>query len=63
MWLEEEKDQRVNLARTAQALATGAEGVATACPYCLTMIQDGLSRFLYERTKRRPMVFPVVVEL
>src|SRR3990170_169919 len=26
-----------------------------------TQIKDGLSRFLYERTKRRPMVFPVVV--
>ena len=26
-------------------------------------IKDGLSQYLYERTKRRPMVFPVVVEL
>ena len=26
-------------------------------------IKDGLSRFLYEQTKRRPMVFPVVVEI
>ncbi len=26
-----------------------------------TQIKDGLSRFLYEQTKRRPMVFPVVV--
>jgi ribonuclease J len=26
-------------------------------------IKDGLSRFLYEQTKRRPMVFPVVVEV
>jgi ribonuclease J len=28
-----------------------------------SQIKDGLSRFLYERTKRRPMVFPVVVEV
>jgi ribonuclease J len=28
-----------------------------------TQIKDGLSRFLYEQTKRRPMVFPVVVEV
>jgi ribonuclease J len=27
------------------------------------MIKDGLSRLFYERTKRRPMVFPVVVEV
>jgi ribonuclease J len=28
-----------------------------------TQIKDGLSRFLYEQTKRRPMVFPVIVEV
>jgi ribonuclease J len=28
-----------------------------------TQIKDGVSRFLYEQTKRRPMVFPVVVEV
>ena len=26
-------------------------------------IKDGVSRYLYEQTKRRPMVFPVVVEV
>ena len=26
-------------------------------------IKDGLSQYLYEQTKRRPMVFPVVVEV
>jgi mRNA degradation ribonuclease J1/J2 len=26
-------------------------------------VMDGLSWYLYERTKRRPMVFPVVVEV
>ncbi len=52
MWLEEEKDQRVNMARTEQALATGAEGVVTACPYCLTMIQDGLDELKPEQKCR-----------
>jgi ribonuclease J len=28
-----------------------------------SQIKDGMSRFLYEQTKRRPMVFPVVVEV
>jgi ribonuclease J len=28
-----------------------------------SQIKDSLSRFLYEQTKRRPMVFPVVVEV
>ena len=28
-----------------------------------TQIKDAVSRYLYEQTKRRPMVFPVVVEV
>ena len=28
-----------------------------------SQIKDGVSRFLFEQTKRRPMVFPVVVEV
>ena len=28
-----------------------------------SQIKDGVSRFLYDQTKRRPMVFPVVVEV
>ncbi|NJD29311.1 MAG: ribonuclease J [Chloroflexi bacterium] len=28
-----------------------------------SQIKDGMSRFLFEQTKRRPMVFPVVVEV
>jgi ribonuclease J len=28
-----------------------------------SQIKDGVSRFLFEKTKRRPMVFPVVVEV
>jgi Fe-S oxidoreductase len=41
MWKEEEKgDQRVNQARYAQARSTGAQAVAVACPFCLTMLTD-----------------------
>ena len=41
MWLEEEANQRVNVLRTEQAIATGADLFVTACPYCLTMLEDG----------------------
>src|SRR5699024_2169938 len=41
MWMEETSGQRMNVARTEQALEVNPELISTACPYCLTMIQDG----------------------
>ena len=43
MWMEETRGTRINAERTRQALDTGAEGVATACPFCLVMLRDGLA--------------------
>ncbi|GIW39540.1 MAG: hypothetical protein KatS3mg076_0117 [Candidatus Binatia bacterium] len=42
MWVEEEPTQRVNVRRVEQALETKPDVVAVACPYCMTMIDDGL---------------------
>ena len=42
MWMEETRGTRINAERTSQALATGAETVATECPFCMTMLKDGL---------------------
>lgn len=44
MWKEEEPGrERVNKKRTLQLLDTGATKVATACPFCMTMINDGIA--------------------
>lgn len=43
MWLEEHEGERINVMRTDEALAVGAELVGTACPFCLTMISDGIA--------------------
>jgi Fe-S oxidoreductase len=40
---EEHGDRRVNQARTDQALETGAEIVASGCPFCMTMLSDGVT--------------------
>ncbi|MHB1126900.1 MAG: heterodisulfide reductase-related iron-sulfur binding cluster [Bacillota bacterium] len=42
MWLEEHHGEKINVMRTEQALATGCNVVSTACPFCLTMLGDGL---------------------
>jgi Fe-S oxidoreductase len=42
MWMEENIGERVNLHRTDEALATGADVVSTACPYCLIMLDDAV---------------------
>ena len=42
MWMEETRGTRINASRTDQALATGAGTVATECPFCMTMLKDGL---------------------
>ncbi len=41
-FVEEPSNQRVNVERARQALETGAETVAVACPFCSTMLEDGL---------------------
>jgi Fe-S oxidoreductase len=43
MWMEETRGTRINAERTRQALETGASTVATSCPFCMTMLKDGLA--------------------
>ncbi len=45
MWLEETVGQRINQNRVDEAARTlGGKGVvATSCPFCLTMIKDGIN--------------------
>ncbi|WP_454050211.1 (Fe-S)-binding protein [Cellulomonas sp. Marseille-Q8402] len=43
MWLEESIGTRIGTARAEEAIATGADVVATACPYCTVMLTDGVA--------------------
>ncbi|HEY5492156.1 MAG TPA: (Fe-S)-binding protein [Gemmatimonadaceae bacterium] len=43
MWMEESEGKRINAARADEALATGAQAVAVACPFCMTMLNDSIS--------------------
>ncbi|HHT9140096.1 MAG TPA: (Fe-S)-binding protein [Candidatus Tripitaka californicus] len=42
MWMELRLGQNINEMRTEQALDTGANIIATACPFCLTMLTNGV---------------------
>jgi Fe-S oxidoreductase len=42
MWLEEKEGQRINNLRADELLGTSAQVAAVACPYCLTMLKDGV---------------------
>jgi Fe-S oxidoreductase len=45
MFLEDEEGGRINVERTQEALGTGADTIASACPFCMTMITDGVKHF------------------
>ena len=42
MWMEERTGERINVNRITEAVETGADQVATGCPFCRVMLSDGL---------------------
>jgi len=42
MWMEEPPEKRVNVRRAEEIVEAKVDVVATACPYCLSMLEDGL---------------------
>lgn len=50
MWMREHRGKRMNYLRAEEAIKTGANIIATACPYCLTMLEDGVKNQKFEKT-------------
>jgi Fe-S oxidoreductase len=53
MWMEEQNNDRVNKRRTLQLIDTGASTIASGCPFCHTMIRDGMADTQRENVKVR----------
>jgi Fe-S oxidoreductase len=43
MWMEERIGRRINVERVEEALSTGARTIAVSCPFCYTMLGDGVT--------------------
>ena len=50
VFLEENEGRRVNQLRVEQAMAVSPDILASACPFCLTMFEDGVRRVLLGTT-------------
>lgn len=62
MWLEESIGVHINRLRAEEAIATGAEGIIAACPYCLTMLEDGVNELNMEEKIKVKDIAEVVAE-
>ena len=47
MWMEESTGKKVNIERSQEAIDTGADEVAVACPFCYIMMDDGVKELGY----------------
>jgi Fe-S oxidoreductase len=43
MFMEEKIGKRINIERAEEAIAVGVSDIAAACPYCITMLRDGIA--------------------
>ena len=48
MWMEEKIGKRINVERTDEALATDADLISTACPFCIVMLSDAVTAKVQE---------------
>ena len=45
MWIEEEPEKRVNINRAREVVDANVDAVAVGCPFCKTMLSDGMKHF------------------
>jgi len=61
-FVEEPPDKRVNQERAREALESGADVLAVSCPFCMTMMQDGINARKTTRDMRVMDIAEVLLE-
>jgi len=61
-FVDEPPDKRVNQERAREALATGADVLAVGCPFCMTMMEDGINAQRGDREMRVMDVAELLLE-
>jgi Fe-S oxidoreductase len=62
LWLEERIGQRISENRIDQVIATKAQMVATACPYCLQMFEDAVKSKQVQETLKVKDIAELIAE-
>jgi Fe-S oxidoreductase len=62
MWMEESIGKRINLERSEEIIAKQAANVAVGCPFCLTMIEDGMKELEKEENVKTRDIAELVAE-
>jgi Fe-S oxidoreductase len=62
MFMEEQGEKRVNVKRTQQLLDTGAQTIASGCPFCMTMLTDGLKAHEKEESVQQKDIAELLAE-
>ncbi|HXX79342.1 MAG TPA: (Fe-S)-binding protein [Ktedonobacteraceae bacterium] len=61
-WMEETTGKRINQSRVNEALDTGASVLAAACPFCITMFDDGIKGVEAEEKMHTEDIAEIVVQ-
>ncbi len=62
MWMEEDIGKRINELRTEEAAKTKTDLVGTACPFCLTMFEDGIKAKELEQSLQAMDLIELIAE-
>lgn len=61
-WMDLKQGERINTLRVEQIAATGAHNVATACPFCMQMLEDGAKLTNREQSLKVRDIAEVIAE-